>query len=206
MERAGWGFREANSSRLDLLEAHEEVVHGPAGFDAVLADEGGELGVVAVVCSRAWKKMVLREELAGPGAGHELDLLVPVEVGGRAVAGGGRRRGRGWRRWRRRSRRGWRRSRFGQAGEALGVAELDGDDVLEEFADGFGLMMSQGMARTSGCSVRSCCQRRGCFVPGEHFFRGETEIRSWLLLCECAVADVAAELHAFEVDCLRWSA
>ena len=49
--------------------AHEEVVHGPVGLDAVLADEGGELGVVADAVQQAWKKMVLREALAGPWCG-----------------------------------------------------------------------------------------------------------------------------------------
>ena len=68
----------------NLFDVHEDVVHGPVGFDAVLANESGELGVV----TDAVKNEVEEDGLAGGagwavGAGHVLDGLVPVDVGGR---------------------------------------------------------------------------------------------------------------------------
>src|SRR5882762_3258645 len=71
----------------DAGRVHQEVVHGPVRFEAVLADEGGELGVVADRMHHGVHKdgLAFRFEPAYRDGG-ELELLRPVEVGVRHYA------------------------------------------------------------------------------------------------------------------------
>jgi hypothetical protein len=126
--------------RLNEFYVHEEIVHGPVWFDAALTDEAGELSVVADTVQK-------RMEEHGPavgvqrshGSSGEVDRVFPVVVfsGEKLLEDGDGAIVRGV-------------DGFdgvesdssvvgdGKVGETFGVAELCGDDVLEEFGDGFG--------------------------------------------------------------------
>jgi hypothetical protein len=156
--------------------AHGEVVHLPVGLDAVMADEGGELGVV----TDGVHEGVDEDGTAGGGegaetAGLEGDGLFPVvarlgddgleEGDGLAVDGedgfsgvygnlfvGG----------------------LGDGVEALGVAQLGGDDVLEETGDAGGLADVAGDGEDLGvCGDELLPVPGGGVDPGDELFGGE---------------------------------
>ena len=77
---------------LGPLDVHHEVVHLPAGFDSVLADEGGELRIVPDAVQQRVKEDGLARGARGThGAGDEIDAFVPIDAGGELLAheGGG---------------------------------------------------------------------------------------------------------------------
>jgi len=163
---------------LDALCVHEEVVHGPVGFDTVLADEAGELGVVTYAMQESVEEdgLAVGAELAH-GAGRELYRFVPVDVGGeelleyfrRAVVGGVD---------------GFYGVEWdvgivgdGETGEAFAVAELYGDDVLEEFGDGLCACDVAGLREEFGVmdeELPPACG--GLFIPCEKFFGAEDRL------------------------------
>ena len=62
----------------------------------------------------------------------------------------------------------------GESGQAFGVAELCGDDVLEEFGDGLCSSYIAGLAEKFGMVGEELPPALGgLFIPGEDFFSGE---------------------------------
>ncbi len=156
----GGGMR--GGGGLELPGGDEEEVHGPVGLEAVLPDEGGELGVVAdAVHEGVDEDGAARGAEAAGGDGLEVELVVPVvgrvgeedfdEAEGAVVGaedlGGGAAGDFGV-------------VGFGLGGEALGVAEFDGDDVLEEVGGGSGLADVAGEIEDFGVGGRKSNQLR----------------------------------------------
>jgi hypothetical protein len=64
--------------------------------------------------------------------------------------------------------------RDGEAGEAFGIAEFHGDDVLEEFGDGLCACDVAGLGEKLGVAGEELPPvLGGLLVPGENFFGGE---------------------------------
>ena len=171
IEHVASGF----GGRVQAGDVHEQVVHGLVDLDATVADKGGKLRVVADAVQERVEEdgFAVGEEWA-PAASGEVQWFVPVDIGGNelledgdgAVVGGvdgvhgvepdGGVVG------------------DGETGQAFGVAELSGDDVLEEFGDGLCSGDVAGLGEEFGVAGEELPPALGgLFVPGEDFFGGE---------------------------------
>ena len=154
---------------------HEEVVHGPVWFDSALTHEAGELGIVAdTVQKRVEEDGLPIGTERSHGAGSEVHLFVPIGIRDKELLEDSRglvldgvdgfdgvERDRGI-------------VRDGKAGETFGVAELRGDDVLEEFGDGLCSCDVTRLGEKFGVAGEELPPALGgLLVPGENFFSGE---------------------------------
>jgi hypothetical protein len=164
-------FAAVTNQLLSWFHVHEEVVHGPFGFDAALPDERGELGVVTDAVQEGVKENGLSSGAkAASTPGGKFDLFVPVCVGSErllkecdgasvscedgvdgvegdfGVVGDG------------------------EVSDALGVTELDCNDVLEEFRDRLCIGYVAWLVEKLGMTGEELAPvLRGCFVPSQEF-------------------------------------
>jgi hypothetical protein len=170
------GGRDGVAWRSGGVGVHEEVVAGYVGTIAGMAEEGGELCIVADAVEHGVEEQGAAGGAAtASGEGGELELLGPVDCGGgeerteeveAAVVGGEELVGAG----------------AGDAvvvrdretGETLGVAKLGGGDVLEEVGDGVGVVDVTGEREGGGVGGEEGVPAAGgSVVPGNEFFGGE---------------------------------